>query len=48
LKYVADHAQGKVVFMDSGAGAATRIAQHILSMGAELPASSPPAAGGPR
>ncbi|HVT58863.1 MAG TPA: SPFH domain-containing protein [Thermoanaerobaculia bacterium] len=48
LKYVADHAQGKVVFMDNSAGAATRIAQHILSMGAELPASSPPPAGGPR
>jgi regulator of protease activity HflC (stomatin/prohibitin superfamily) len=35
LKYVADHAQGKVIFMDSGAAAGTRIVQGILSMGAE-------------
>jgi regulator of protease activity HflC (stomatin/prohibitin superfamily) len=32
LKYVADHAQGKVIFMDSGAGASTRIVQGVLSM----------------
>jgi regulator of protease activity HflC (stomatin/prohibitin superfamily) len=35
LKYVADHAQGKVIFMDSGAGAATRVVQNILGIGAE-------------
>jgi len=39
LKYVADHAQGKVIFMDNGAAAATRTVQGILSMGAELPAA---------
>ena len=44
LKYVADHAQGKVIFMDSGAGAATRIVQGIAGMGAEIapaPAKTP-------
>ena len=44
LKYVADHAQGKVIFMDNGAAASTRIVQGVLSMGAEIP---PPAAPGP-
>jgi regulator of protease activity HflC (stomatin/prohibitin superfamily) len=41
LKYVADHAQGKVVFMDNGAGAPSRVVQNILGMGAEV--ASPPA-----
>ena len=36
LKYVADHAQGKVIFMDTGAGAPTRVVQNILGMGAEV------------
>jgi regulator of protease activity HflC (stomatin/prohibitin superfamily) len=45
LKYVADHAQGKVVFMDNGAGAAGRIVQNILGMGAESPAETPPPLG---
>jgi regulator of protease activity HflC (stomatin/prohibitin superfamily) len=45
LKYVADHAQGKVIFMDNGAAAATRTVQGILSMGAEAPvAPATPAA----
>jgi regulator of protease activity HflC (stomatin/prohibitin superfamily) len=35
LKYVADHSQGKVIFMDNGAGAAARIVQSIAGMGAE-------------
>src|SRR5690242_2769600 len=39
LKYVADHSQGKVVFMDSGAGASMRAVQGILGMQAEVPAS---------
>ena len=46
LKYVADHAQGKVIFMDNGAAASTRVVQGVLSMGAELPSISagvPPA-----
>jgi regulator of protease activity HflC (stomatin/prohibitin superfamily) len=42
LKYVADHSQGKVVFMDSGAGASTRAVQGILGMQAEIPAVSGP------
>ncbi|MDB6044908.1 MAG: Band 7 protein, partial [Gammaproteobacteria bacterium] len=46
LKYVAEHSQGKVVFMDSGAGAAARIVQGVLSMGAEEPVTPlPPAPG---
>ena len=44
LKYVADHSQGKVVFMDSGAGASTRAVQGILGMQAEIPASAQPKA----
>jgi regulator of protease activity HflC (stomatin/prohibitin superfamily) len=36
LKYVAEHAQGKVIFMDSGANAATKVVQGIVAMGAEL------------
>jgi regulator of protease activity HflC (stomatin/prohibitin superfamily) len=41
LKYVADHSQGKVIFMDSGAGASTRAVQGILGMNAEAPAPAP-------
>jgi regulator of protease activity HflC (stomatin/prohibitin superfamily) len=40
LKYVAEHAQGKVIFMDSGATAATKVVQGILAMGAELPVTA--------
>lgn len=43
LKYVADHSQGKVIFMDNGAGAASRIVQNIAGMGAEAPPPAPPA-----
>jgi len=42
LKYVADHSNGKVIFMDSGAGASTRAVQGILGMGAEAPAAPAP------
>ena len=41
LKYVAEHAQGKVIFMDSGAGASMRAVQGILGMGAELSPVTP-------
>src|SRR5215471_8009930 len=44
LKYVADHSQGKVIFMDSGAGASTRAVQGILGMQAELPQATLPQA----
>jgi regulator of protease activity HflC (stomatin/prohibitin superfamily) len=44
LKYVADHSQGKVIFMDSGAGASTRAVQGILGMNAEAPAPAIPPA----
>ncbi|HEY3783913.1 MAG TPA: SPFH domain-containing protein [Steroidobacteraceae bacterium] len=39
MKYVADHSQGKVIFMDIGAAAATRIVQGIAGMGVEVPPS---------
>ena len=42
LKYVADHAQGKVIFMDSAAGAANRVAQAIAGMVTD---PAPPAPG---
>jgi regulator of protease activity HflC (stomatin/prohibitin superfamily) len=42
LKYVAEHAQGKVVFMDNSATAATRVVQGLLGMLADTP-SAPPA-----
>jgi len=41
LKYVADHSQGKVIFMDSGPGAPERVVQGVLAMAAELPARPP-------
>src|SRR5258707_3091771 len=41
LKYVAEHAQGKVIFMDTGASASTRVVQGILAMGADLPVQPP-------
>ena len=37
MKYVADHSQGKVIFMDSGAGAAARVVQGITGLGVEVP-----------
>jgi regulator of protease activity HflC (stomatin/prohibitin superfamily) len=42
LKYVAEHSQGKVIFMDSGAGASARAVQGIIGMGAEAPVPSTP------
>jgi regulator of protease activity HflC (stomatin/prohibitin superfamily) len=44
LKYVADHSLGKVILMDSGAGASTRAVQGILGMNAETPAPATPPA----
>ena len=51
LKYVAEHAEGKVIFMDNGAAAATRITQGILgALGetTEPPPGKPAAASGQR
>jgi regulator of protease activity HflC (stomatin/prohibitin superfamily) len=45
LKYVADHAQGKVIFMDSGASASMRAVQGILGMQAEPLGMPKPQAG---
>ena len=42
LKYVADHSHGKVIFMDSGAGASTRAVQGILGMQTETTAPQAP------
>jgi regulator of protease activity HflC (stomatin/prohibitin superfamily) len=42
LKYVAEHAQGKVIFMDNGAAASTRVVQGVLGMDAQLPAAPAP------
>src|SRR5579871_1218304 len=42
MKYVAEHAQGKVIFMDNGAAAATKVVQGIASLGVDDPS---PAAG---
>jgi regulator of protease activity HflC (stomatin/prohibitin superfamily) len=41
LKYVADHSAGKVIFMDSGAGASMRAVQGIIGMNAEIAAAAP-------
>ena len=42
LKYVADHSHGKVIFMDSGAGATTRAVQGILGVQTETTPHAPP------
>jgi regulator of protease activity HflC (stomatin/prohibitin superfamily) len=42
LKYVAEHAQGKVIFMDNSAAASTRVVQGILGMEAEVSAGPVP------
>jgi regulator of protease activity HflC (stomatin/prohibitin superfamily) len=44
LKYVAEHGQGKVIFMDSSAAASTRVVQGILGMEAEVSAGPVPSA----
>jgi len=43
LKYVAEHSQGKVIFMDNGATAAARIVQGIAGMGVETDGQPTPA-----
>jgi regulator of protease activity HflC (stomatin/prohibitin superfamily) len=45
LKYVADHSQGKIIYMDNGAQAATRVLQGVSGMLIETPASPPDAVG---
>src|SRR5579872_1059145 len=42
MKYVADHSQGKVIFMDSGAGASARVVQGITGLGVEVDRKSVP------
>ena len=41
LKYVAEHAQGKVIFMDNSAAAPTKVVQGILGLDAQMPAAGP-------
>ena len=43
LKYVAEHGQGKVIFMDNSAAAATRVVQGILGLDAQMPPPPAPA-----
>jgi regulator of protease activity HflC (stomatin/prohibitin superfamily) len=45
LKYVSDHAQGKVIFMDNGAAASTRVVQGIIGMLQEAGAPPDPVGG---
>src|SRR5882672_7867837 len=42
LKYVAEHSQGKVIFMDSGAAAASRVVQGIAGLGVGLDVDGTP------
>jgi regulator of protease activity HflC (stomatin/prohibitin superfamily) len=42
LKYVAEHAQGKVIFMDNSAASAAKVVQGILGMDAQMPARPAP------
>jgi regulator of protease activity HflC (stomatin/prohibitin superfamily) len=44
LKYVAEHGQGKVIFMDNSAAAATRVVQSVLGMDAEMATGPGPSA----
>ncbi|HEY2433585.1 MAG TPA: SPFH domain-containing protein [Vicinamibacterales bacterium] len=44
LKYVSEHSQGKVIFMDNGAAASARVMQGVVGMMTETPgAGLPPA-----
>jgi regulator of protease activity HflC (stomatin/prohibitin superfamily) len=43
LKYVADHSQGKVIFMDNGASAPAKVTQGLFGMLTETPGAAAPA-----
>jgi regulator of protease activity HflC (stomatin/prohibitin superfamily) len=45
LKYVAEHSQGKVIFMDSGAAAAAKVVQGITGMNVEFATDANPLTG---
>ncbi|HEY6451152.1 MAG TPA: SPFH domain-containing protein [Steroidobacteraceae bacterium] len=47
LKYVSEHAQGKVMFMDSGAAASSRIMQGVMGMLGEAAEAGEAAPAGP-
>jgi len=42
LKYVSEHSQGKVIFMDNGAAAAAKVTQGLFGMLADTPGEVPP------
>jgi regulator of protease activity HflC (stomatin/prohibitin superfamily) len=42
LKYVSEHAQGKVIFMDNGASAASKVVQGLFGMLTDIPSATPP------
>jgi regulator of protease activity HflC (stomatin/prohibitin superfamily) len=42
LKYVAEHAKGKVIFMDNGAAASSKVVQGLFAMQTVVPGGSPP------
>jgi regulator of protease activity HflC (stomatin/prohibitin superfamily) len=42
LKYVAEHSQGKVIFMDNGASAPSKVVQGLLGMITDAPGGEPP------
>lgn len=46
LKYVSEHSQGKVIFMDSGAGAPSRVVQGLLGMLTDAPGAPSATAAG--
>jgi regulator of protease activity HflC (stomatin/prohibitin superfamily) len=46
LKFVSEHAQGKVIFMDNGAAAPTKIAQGLFGMLTDIPDGGAPAGTG--
>jgi regulator of protease activity HflC (stomatin/prohibitin superfamily) len=43
LKYVAEHSQGKVIFMDNGASAPSKVVQGLLGMVTDAPGGEPSA-----
>jgi regulator of protease activity HflC (stomatin/prohibitin superfamily) len=44
LKYVSEHSQGKVIFMDNGASAPSKVLQGLFGMLTDLPEGPPPQA----
>jgi len=47
LKYVSEHSQGKVIFMDNGAAAAAKVTQGLFGMLTDTPSGPAPAGAAP-